>query len=321
MTAGSDLTGVKGALLCAGLGTRLRPLTDERPKPMLPLCNAPLARYGFALLRGAGVRTIGVNLHYLGGLLRAEFAGEVVYSDEPEILGTGGALVRLARAIDLAGDDLIVHNGKVVLELDLADVIARHRASGAVATMVVREAPDARAWGAIDVGDDGRVRGLLGDGRTMFCGVHVLTPEFLRVLPEGVSDSVRDAYIPLVRAGAPVVAYVARGHFSEHSTPERYLAAHLALLGGARVSQATWPLAGIDPSATVDAAAWVVAPSLVGAGARIEAGARVGPLATIGAGAIVAAGATVERAVVWDGAVATGDLRDAIVTRRSVVRL
>lgn len=298
----------KGALLCAGLGTRLRPLTDERPKALLPLANVPLARYGLENLRRAGIAAVGVNLHHHAAEVRAEFGDEVAYSEEPEILGTGGALKRLAEILDLGDDDLVVHNGKVAIDLDVAAVIARHRETGALATMVVRETPDARAWGAIDVSDDGFVRDLLADGRHMFCGVHVLRAEFVRALPAGASDSVREGYIPAVRRGARVAAFVATGYFAEHSTPARYLASNFALLAGARLPQATWPTTGEGRV-------------LAGRGVRVGRGAAVGPDVALGDCAVVEDGARVTRAVVWNGARASGDVRDAVVTRGRIVSI
>lgn len=300
-------------ILAAGFGTRLGGLSDLRPKPLLPVCDVALLRYALALLRGHGVRDVIVNLHHRGELIEAELGGEVAYSREETILGTGGGIRRASPFF--GGETFAVMNGKIVLELDLDAVLAHHRRTGALATLVVREDPDAARWGAIDVGPDGMVRGMLGAGATMFTGVHLIEPRLLELLPaEGESCIVRQAYLPALAQGLPVAAYVARGYFFEHSTPERYLRGNLNLLGGGvTLAHPPGPLRGVDPTAQVEGE--VDSDEIrVGPGARVAAGARVGRGVVVGRNAEVAAAADLERVVVWPGARAEGALRDAIVT-------
>jgi mannose-1-phosphate guanylyltransferase len=313
---------MRAMILAAGLGTRLGTISDERPKVLLPMCDRPLIRYAAALVHAAGIREVVVNLHHKGELVAAELgdgtaAGvHVAYSREPVILGTGGGL---KHAAPLLGDEaFVVVNGKVVIDLDLAAVIAAHRASGALATMVVRPDPEATRWGAIAVGDDGRVRGILGPGGHMFTGVHLLEPELLARVPDGEQCIIRTAYQGALRDGAPVHAFVQTGYFAEHSTPARYLEGNVALLRGAHVAAVPGPLTGVDAAAAVAAGAQLRAPVRIGPRARIGRGAIVGPAVVVGHDAEVAAGATLRECVVWDGARAEGTLTRAIVTPKTV---
>lgn len=305
-----------GMILAAGFGTRLGSLSDERPKPLLPVADIPLIRYAQALLRGAGVSRVVVNLHHRGELLERELGDEVVYSRESKILGTAGGI---RHALPLLGDGpFFVVNGKILLDLDLAEVLAQHRASGAAATLVVRPDPEARRWGAIDAPPEGGpIRGMLGDGDFMFTGVHVIDPSLIARLPDDGQERcmIRQGYLPWIAEGTPIHAYVARGYFMEHSTPGRYLEGNRNVLRGlATLRHPPGVLVGVDSTAQVDPTATIVPPVRIAPGAVIGAGATIGPDAVIGARATVGAGVTVTDAVVWPDARVDEDTHHAIVT-------
>lgn len=326
-------------LLCAGQGTRLGALSDERPKPMLPVCDLPILRYGIAQLAAHGIRELVINVYHRGDVIERELGDggplgvRIRYSAEETLLGTGGGLKRALPLLDPDGADepFVSMNGKLIFDVDLGALLAAHRADlarapGLLGTMVVRRVPDAVAWGAVDVelpadaGGHPRVRNVLGDGRHMFCGVHVTRPSVVARLPDGDACMIRQGYLPWLRGGEPVAAWEHEGgYFAEHSTPARYLASNWALLAGQSLRHPPGPLAGVDPSAKVAGDAVVRAPVRIGAGATIEAGATVGPYAVVGAGATVAAGASLERVVVWPGARAAGALVNAIVTPHATV--
>jgi NDP-sugar pyrophosphorylase family protein len=325
-------------LLAAGRSTRLGAIGAALPKPLVPICGHPAITFGLAACARAGFSRAVVNLFHHGELLRealgdAACGVKLAYSLETELLGTGGGLAH-ARAAFEAGS-LLVMNAKVVADLDLAALVAAHArhgqmVDGALATMLVRDDPDARRWGAIASDETGRVVGILDarsprppEGRVterMFTGVHVLEPALLDRLRPVVSDVIRDAYIPALLAGATIHAEVLTGYFAEHSTPERYLAGNLALLRApSLVPHPPGPLVGVDPGARVDPAATLIAPYRIDAGATIEPGAVVGPDVVVGAGARVATGVHLRRSVVWPNVVVDRDMQDAVATHEATV--
>jgi len=315
-------------VLCAGLGTRLRPLTERLPKPAVPLCGLPLVRYSLALLRRAGVRRAVVNVHHLAGEMEgaarasARTLGlELAVSREPVIAGTGGAL-REARPLLEGAGAVVVLNGDVLFDADLAAALAAHRASGAWATMVLAPMPPGPPWPAVEA-DAGlavrRIGGRSGQGGPgpspwHFTGAHVLSPAALAAVPPApFALDVNHQVYPALMDGR-VRGHVDRGYWNDLGDPPGYLRAHLDLLGG-RVPLGGFP--GADPfeglerrgaggawvagDALVAPGATLVGPALVLPGARVEAGAAVGPFAVVGRGARIGAGARVREAVVWDG--------------------
>jgi NDP-sugar pyrophosphorylase family protein len=316
----------RAMILCAGLGTRLGALSDERPKPMLPICDIPILRFGIANLVGHGVRDLVINVHHKGEVIEREigdgaaFGARVVYSHEDPILGTGGGLKHALPLLDPEGSDepFLSINGKLIFDLDVTALLAAYRARpGLLGMMVVRRVPDARDWGAVLV-RDGLVKNVLGDGEHMFCGAHVTRPSVMARLPDGESDSIRQGYLPWMHAGGEVGAFEhERGYFAEHSTPERYLASNVAFLRGETLRFPPGPLTGIDPTASIDPTATIIPPVRIGPGAVIGANAVVGPDTVIGTDTFVAPGAQVLRSVVWAGARASGSVRNTIVTTRN----
>jgi len=317
----------RAMLLCAGLGTRLGPLSDERPKPMLPVCDIPILKYGIALLVGHGIRDLVINVHYRGDVIEQEIGdgaalgARVQYSREDPILGTGGGLKHALPLLDPDGRDepFVSMNGKLIFDLDVRALLDAYARTDALGMMVVRRVPDAVAWGAVDV-RDGLVRNILGDGAFMFCGVHVTRPSVMRRLPDGESDSIRQGYLPWLRGGEPVAAFEhTGGYFAEHSTPARYLESNLALLRGTPLRYPPGPLTGIDPSAQIDPSAEICGRVRIGAGVIVGARAVVGDDTVIGAGAQVAAGSRITRSVVWAGTRVEGTVDRAIVSRHAVL--
>ena len=207
---------MRAMLLCAGLSTRLGKLGAECPKPMLPVCGVPILAYGITNLVAHGITELVINTHHRGEVIEQaigdgrRFGARIHYLHEPVILGTGGGLKHALPLLDPDRRDepFLSINGKLIFDLDLTALIAAYRAAGDIlGMMVVQRVPDARAWGAVNVAVDGRgphVVDILGDGEHMFCGVHVTRPQVMARLPDGESDSIRQGYLPWLRAGEPI---------------------------------------------------------------------------------------------------------------------
>jgi mannose-1-phosphate guanylyltransferase len=325
---------MKAMVLCAGFGTRLRPLTDILPKPLVPLCGVPLLRYNFALLKNAGVREIVINTHHLGKAMEegaSAIAQELsialhVSREQKHILGTGGG-VRRAQAL-LGPGTFFLLNGDMIFDVDLSAALAAHRQAKAAATMVLAPYPRGATYAAVEVDAEDNVRRIAGRGaapdpslrKMHFTGVHVLEPEVIARLPgEGESDINRTAYVRLIHDGAKVHGFAQNGYWGDLGAPRSLLRAHLDVLEGrvplARFRPDADPFAGCEeraPGVHVHPAAALagslVGPVLIQEGARIEAGATVGPGAAIGSNARIDAGARIERAVVLAGThVAAGE--------------
>lgn len=328
---------LRGMVLCAGMGTRLGGLSAERPKPLLPVCDYPLARYALSLLKGYDINDVVINLHHLGEQIEAELGNgsdlglQLSYSREPEILGTGGGLRRMAEYLTHNGHEpCVVMNGKIVAEIDLEAVMALHRITGAVATMVLRETPDADHWGAIEVGRDGRVYRMLGEdgvaphrrerlSKCMFTGVHIIEPSLLARLPRGNSCVVRQGYLPALRDGEVISGYLINTYFHEHSTPERYLEGNVRVLRGeAKLKFPPGDLVGVHPTAQIGPEVQIHQPVRIGARAQIGRGAVIGPDVVVGRGSLVQPGVKLENAVVFPGAQVRASVNGGIVTPRSV---
>lgn len=329
----TGMRAMRGMIMAAGFGTRLGELSERRPKPMLPVCGAPLVRWAALWLRAQGIREIVINLHHRGEQIEAELGDgralglAIAYSrEEGEILGTGGGLRRAWPLLDDGhGTPIVAMNGKIILDLELAPVLALHHRHDAEATMVLRPDPEAERWGSLRVDASGRVthllgkpgpRGEAGGPPLMFTGVQVLTPRFIARIPaSGQQCVVRTAYSQLHAEGGPLCGFVSEGYWWEHSTVERYLQGVANVIEGrAAVPYAPGPVRGVDPSAQVDASATVDPMAWIGPRARVGAGVRVGPRVQLGADVVVEPGLTLRDAVVWDGVTVTRDLERAVLT-------
>jgi mannose-1-phosphate guanylyltransferase len=317
---------MRAMLLCAGLSTRLGKLGAECPKPMLPVCGMPILRYGIANLVGHGVRDLVINTHHRGDVIQtalgdgSALGARIQYIHEPTILGTGGGLKHALPLLDPDGSDepFLSVNGKLIFDVDFTALVEAYRRAGDIlGMMVVRRVPDAKAWGAVNVKFDARgphIVDILGDGEHMFCGVHVTRPSVMARLPDGEADSIRQGYLPWLRAGERLAAYEhEHGYFAEHSTPERYLESNWALLDGTELRNPPGPTRGVDASAKIDPSARIVEPVRICAGAVIGPDVSVGPYAVVGEGARVER--SIDRTVVWAGAIANeSNLGESIVT-------
>ncbi len=297
---------MRAMVLAAGLGTRLRPLTGEIPKPLLPVANRPLLEYTFGLLADAGVEEVILNTHHLAGVMQdavreLDAAGMRVHiSREKVLLGTAGGPRKAAPF--LQGESFFLLNGDFLIEADLGEALGLHRRTGARATMVLR--PDAS--GEIYLDSSGRIRQFLEPRlrpspewlRCGFTGIHVLEPEVLGLIPPRVPWEInRQVYPEMMKRGWPVFGSLHRGYWREAGAPEGFLAANLEALAALQERGSARPGQGVLAAAGTD----VIPPVLIAGGAVIGDGVRLGPGVVVGPGACLGEGCVLSRAVILEG--------------------
>ncbi len=233
---------MKALVLAAGLGERLRPLTDTVPKPLLEISGRPLIHYPLLLLRYAGIREVAVNVHHLARKIEATLGrGEqlglaITYSPEPVLLGTGGPLLPLRSYF--GGESFLILNGDTIIDLDLSTMIAKHRQRRALVSMALRQTTSPEAYSQIEIDSNGHIRRmrLLRDrahGRfkdypdvpraetaaalkpLMYCGVMICEPAVFEQMPTARPFSlIADVLAPMISEGASLFGYVHNGFFA-----------------------------------------------------------------------------------------------------------
>ena len=239
---------MKAMILAAGEGTRLRPLTEHCPKPMLPVGGRPILEYLLELLRAHGVREVAINLHYRPEAVTSHFGDgsrlsmKIVYSHEKELLGTAGALRRMAPFLN---DTFFVLCGDLLTDADFTSLAEFHRWRGAVATAALHRVEEPGRAGLVDAAPDGRIFRFEEKpprshrSTNLACaGIYVFEPSVLAEIPEGrPSDLGHDLFPCLIERGLPVYGLEGVGQVLDVGSPERYALAQvmlpsLALNGG-----------------------------------------------------------------------------------------
>ena len=225
---------MKAMILAAGLGARLRPLTDKLPKPLLPIADRSLIEYTLLLLRKHGVSEVVINLHYQGDQIRkalgdgSKWEMKIRYSEEPQILGTGGAIKEVEAIFSDA--PFIVINSDILVEANLSAMLDVHRRNGALATLALREDPAVDVWGSVEIDSKKQIRKILGRPDTteqalskrMFSGIHVMEPDVLAHIPSRGFSSIIDVYIGMLQRGKRLIEYPLQSYWKDIGTPDRY---------------------------------------------------------------------------------------------------
>jgi NDP-sugar pyrophosphorylase family protein len=306
---------MRAVILAGGEGTRLRPLTLTLPKPVVPVVDRPFLTHQLDLLSRVGVDEIVFSIAYQPERIRRVFGdGERIgrrihYAVEQTPLGTGGAVKNAAPFLD---DTTIVFNGDVLTDVDLPAVVARHRESGARATLVLTPVANPSAYGLVETDANGRVQRFIEKPQpsqittdTINAGIYVLETSSLELMPAGVNYSIERGFFPaLLERGDHVGAFVHRGYWIDIGTPEKYLQVHRDVLGG----RFPVPLQGVarsgghvHPEARIEEGAELIGPFYIGPGCLVRAGAAVGPGAVLTRDVTIEAGARVRDSVVWEG--------------------
>ena len=298
-----------------GEGRRLRPLTDTRPKPMMPLVDRPFVAHQIDLLRRHGVEDIVFSCGYRPDALRAHFgdgseAGvRLRYVVDPEPLGTAGAVKNAEDLLDDA--PFLVLNGDILTDLDLGAVMRAQRDSGATGVIALTPVEDPSAFGLVRLHDDRSVEAFVekpapdqlrpGEPFRINAGTYLLAPAVLGAIPAGRACSIEREIFPALAAQGSLHGFPSDAYWRDIGTPASYLAAGHDVLRGALVTESPLPGPYLAPGAAADPTAAIDPLSSVGAGASVAAGASVSG-SVVGAAARVGEGAVLDDAIVGEGA-------------------
>ena len=318
---------MKAVVMAGGKGTRLRPLTCDLPKPLVPLCGKPVLEYLFDLLIRNGIGEATVALGYLAEQIVSRYPDGVyrslslTFSDEPAPLGTAGSVRRAAAAFT---EPFFVVSGDAVCDFDLGKIMDYHKACGAEATVVAYSVDDPREYGLIDKDDDGRIRRFLekpswGQATTDLAntGIYILEPPCLAAVPtDKPFDFARDLFPLLLKRNAALYCCRAEGYWCDVGDIPAYLRTQRDMMQG----RVRFPLRkaedGIYVRDTLPAGNYtLVPPVFIDSGAEIGAGAVVGPYTVLGAQTTVGQGARLRGSVLLDraGVQAGATMQDAVL--------
>jgi mannose-1-phosphate guanylyltransferase/phosphomannomutase len=323
--------------MAGGQGTRLRPLTSNQPKPMLPIMGRPMMEHILKLLRQHGFTEVVATVQFLASVIRNYFGDgsdlglALAYATENEPLGTAGSVKNAEHILD---DTFLVISGDVVTDIDLGAAVDFHKERGGAATLVLKRVENPLEFGIVITDDDSRVERFLekpGWGEvfsdTINTGIYVLEPEVLAHVPPGEEfDFSADLFPLLLDKGFALFGHVAEGYWEDVGTLPAYLEVHRDILdkkvdirpAGFEMEGSVWlgDYAEVDPEAKVEG------PVYLGENSRVEAGATIREHTVIGKGVVIKAGAFLHRAVVHDNAYVgtSATLRGCVLGKNSDVK-
>ena len=306
---------MKAILLAGGKGTRLRPLTIHTPKPIVPIFNRAFLHYQIDLLKQVPeIDEVILSLNYQPRRIEEVFGDgadlgiKIRYVVEPVPLGTAGAI---KYAGDKLTESVVVFNGDVMTQLDLAAVIRMHRERQARATIVLTPVDNPSAYGLVETDAQSNIKRFIEKPKPeeittnhINAGIYVLEPDTFDRIPSEVPWSIERSYFPsLIERHETFVAYIYNGYWIDIGTPEKYVQVHHDIMDGRFVAPPfaglTSPRRCIAPDVRIEDGATIADPVFIDEGVLVKAGARLGPYAVLGRQTQVEEGAIIERAIVW----------------------
>jgi NDP-sugar pyrophosphorylase family protein len=306
---------MKAILLAGGKGTRLRPLTIHTPKPIVPIFNRAFLHYQIDLLKQVPeIDEVILSLNYQPRRIEEVFGDgtdlgiKIRYVVEPVPLGTAGAI---KYAGDKLTESVVVFNGDVMTQLDLAAVIRMHRERQARATIVLTPVDNPSAYGLVETDGQSNIKRFIEKPKPeeittnhINAGIYVLEPDTFDRIPSEVPWSIERSYFPsLIERNETFVAYIYNGYWIDIGTPEKYVQVHRDIMDGRFVAPPfaglTSPRRCIAPDVRIEDGATIGDPVFIDEGVLVKAGARLGPYAVLGRQTQVEEEAIIERAIVW----------------------
>ena len=312
---------MRAIVLAAGLGKRLRPLTYEMPKPLMPVANTPVMEHILRLLRRHGFTELVTNTSHLPEMITERFGDgsalgvELSYSYEEELLGTAGGVRNVADFLTGGeADSFLVISGDGLTDLDLSAMRDSHESQGGIATIALKKVPDPGEYGVVITGADSRIQAFqekpepseaLSDLASS--GIYMFRNEIFEHFPErDFVDWAMDVFPALLDGDVPMFGHEISGYWNDVGSLGEYLQGNADALSGAVDIKLGGEEAAdgvrLAPGVQLPADANVTAPVLIGAGTNVGPGSTLeGPLA-VGSGCVIGEGAWLKESVVLDGA-------------------
>jgi NDP-sugar pyrophosphorylase family protein len=327
----SSVVAMKAILLAGGKGTRLRPLTIHTPKPIVPIFERPFLHYQLDLLKSvAEIDEVILSLNYQPRRIEEIFGNgadsglALRYVVEPVPLGTAGAVRYAGESLH---ESVVVFNGDVLTQVDLAAVIALHRERRAKATIVLTPVENPAAYGLVETDAQGNIRRFLEKPAadeitcdTINAGIYILEPDTFDRIPKDTAWSIERSFFPsLVERGETFIGYIYRGYWIDIGTSEKYMQVHRDIMDGRYVYKglpfSSSAAVSVSPQARVEEGVTLEGPCFLDEGSVVKAGARIGPYAVVGRQCHIEENAVVEHAIVW----ANTRIGQEAIVRRSIL--
>ncbi len=308
---------MKAVVMAGGEGTRLRPLTSNQPKPMVPILNRPVMEHILELLKSHQIEDVVVTLQFLPQVIRNYFGQgtdlglNLSYAIEEVPLGTAGSVRNAKEYLD---ETFVVVSGDAITDFDLSKAIAFHRRRKSMATLILKSVENPLEFGVVITDKQGRIERFLEKpswgqvfSDTINTGIYILEPEVLEYIPaEGQFDFSQDLFPLLLRAGRPLYGYVAEGYWCDVGSIEQYMEAHHDILSGrTKIAVPGIHMEGdiwIGSGATIDPSAVLRGPVAIGQHAQIGPNATIDEFTVIGNNVVVGRDAHVHRSIIWENA-------------------
>ncbi|OWU64802.1 MAG: hypothetical protein CBB60_007950 [Armatimonadetes bacterium Cent15-Ar3] len=306
---------MKVVIMAGGEGSRLRPLTSQRPKPLVPVATVPIMEHLVGLLREQGFQEFLVTTSYLAGEIQShfgtgrDFGVSISYPEEPMPLGTAGAIKNASA--ELSGAPFLIVSGDALTDCDFTEAVRFHESRNAMVTLILKRVSDPLEFGVVVTDEDGRVKRLVEkpdwsevQTDTVNTGMYIIDPRVLELMEAGTGyDWSMDIFPRLIAESEPVYGFVMPGFWCDVGSLSQYREAQEKVMSGVvqlRIPGAHKGGVSLGHGCQIDEQADLIPPVVLGENVKVKRGARVGPYTALGANCIVEEFAVVERSVVWE---------------------
>jgi mannose-1-phosphate guanylyltransferase/phosphomannomutase len=308
---------MKAVIMAGGKGTRLRPLTANTPKPMVPLLNRPCMEYTIDLLKRHGITQIAVTLQYMPEIIKnyfgdgSRFGVSITYFEETTPLGTAGSVKNCSEFLD---EPFLVISGDTLTDIDLSKAIQFHQENRALATLILTQVETPLEFGVVLTDEDGRIVRFLEKpswaevfSDTVNTGMYVFEPEVLSYIEEDKeTDFSKEVFPAFLAADKPLYGCKADGYWSDIGSLEVYRQAQFDMLDG-RVqveikAREIAPRIFLENHVRIDSSVRLEGPTYIGEKTHLQAGVSVGAYSVLGSNTVISSGTRLSQTILWENA-------------------